>query len=489
MKFDRCDRSCNTRPLQAPDPNDSLELPTRIHNYPFEFAGQQRTAYCTDPLTLYPLMSWFGILQNKRDATESLVPDGGDASSPTEWELLSQGEAGAREVEPTDDAGDGSVSDDETLTVIEAEEDMKAQVDALRKQLGVLLREKQSLEARLQQHDDAVDTLKEKSNRITARMQAQLNEAHQEVQKHQSEVDANKQKLEKMQEEMKAVAEESHRDQVRARLEMKGTRLMLEEKSQQMTKAERNCETLREELDAAKKQIDQLVPETRSLKDNLAQAQESNVVLEETSRSQTKEIQLLREESNRLAMQNSQVLAMLGVRTLEREEVYAFAAKPDLVSDAEVLKILEELNAEIFETAAYIADSFSFSVKQTKTDEVKDAYSRATKMLGSAMVLGLTSVRHDEDPLIVQVACQACMVECCRRIISSWCFDGSKAEEVLPDIYTRIRKTGKFGASTHSRAYYGVLNDWFRSPRWCYFWEMASLDSNTCSEHAAWPNR
>jgi hypothetical protein len=394
-------------------------------------------------------MSWFGILQNSRDAKESLVPDGGDASSPTEWELLSQGEVGEREMEiPTDDTGDGSVSDDETLTVIEAEEDMRTQVDALRKQLGVSLGEKQSIEARLRQQDNAVDALKEKSNRIAARMQAELNEAHQDVQKHQSAMDGNKQKLEKMQEEMKAVAEESHQAQVRARLEMKGTRLMLEEKTQQMTKAERNNEILREELGAAKEQIDQLVPETRSLKENLAQTQESNVVLEEQSRSLKKEILLLREESSRLAMQNSQVLAMLGVRTLEREEAHAFAAKPDLVSDAVVLKMLEELNAEIFETAAYMADSFTFSIKQTKTDDMRDAYSRATKMLGSAMVLSLTSVRHDDDPLIVQIACQACMVECCRRIISSWCFDGSKAEEALPDIYSRIRKTGKSEVSS-----------------------------------------
>jgi predicted nucleic acid-binding Zn-ribbon protein len=386
-------------------------------------------------------MSWFGLLQNKRDDTKSLVQDHGDASSPTEWEVLSEVEGRAET--PADDADDGSVSEDETLTVIEAEDDMKIQIEALRKQMAVSLREKQSLEERLRQLDGSAETLKAKSNRAAAGVQAELNEAHQEVRRHQSEVDAVKQKMARIQEEMKVVAEESHQAQVRARLEMKGTRLVLEEKSQQATKAELNVLLSREELDAAKKQIDKLVPETKSLKENLAQAQELNGVLEEQSRCLEKEIRLLKKESSRMTIQNSQVLTILGVRTLEHEEAHAFATRSDLASDAEVIKMLEELNAEIFETAAYMADSFTFSLKPTKTDEVREAYSRAHKMLGSAMVLSLTSVRHDEDPLIVQIACQACMVECCRRIIASWCFDGSKAEEVLPDLYSRIRNTGK----------------------------------------------
>jgi hypothetical protein len=208
---------------------------------------------------------------------------------------------------------------------------------------------------------------------------------------------------------------------------------------------------LREELDAAKAQIDTL--ETERWEGNAARAQELTEALEEQSRSVKKEMRLLKDESDRLATQNSQVLAMLGVRTLERGAVHAFATKPDLVSDAQVVKMLETLNSEIFEAAAYMADSFTFAPEPAKTNEVREACSRATKMLGPTMVLNLTSVRHDEDPLVVQVACQACMVECCRRIIASWCFDGSKAEDALPDLYSRIRKAGKSGVSVNSRAW------------------------------------
>jgi len=176
------------------------------------------------------------------------------------------------------------------------------------------------------------------------------------------------------------------------------------------------------------------------LKETLVRSQELNDVLEEQLRGLKNENQVLKDESQRITAQNSQVLAMLGVRSLERGEAHAFATKPDLVSDTEVVKMLEKLNAEIFEAAAYMADSFVFARKSTKTDEVKEAYSRTSKMVGSKMVLCLTSVQHGEDPLIVQIACQACMVECSRRIISSWCFDGSTTEDVLPDLYGRIRK-------------------------------------------------
>jgi len=105
--------------------------------------------------------------------------------------------------------------------------------------------------------------------------------------------------------------------------------------------------------------------------------------------------------------------------------------------------MLETVNSEIFEAAAYIADSFAFDSKSLDTNEVKEACTRTSKILGPVMVQNLTSMRHDEDPVVVQIACQACMVECSRRIIASWCFDGSKVEQFLPELYIRIRKTGR----------------------------------------------
>jgi hypothetical protein len=386
-------------------------------------------------------MSWFraGRLQNKTDTWESLIQEDRDAGSPIEWEVLSQGDR-AQEVEIPGGEEDGSVSEDESLTIIEGEDDMENQVKALQKHLVVAQREKQSLEERLRQRENAAEGFKETSNRIAARLRSELNEAHQEIEKSKREMDTVERKMSSLRDEMKALTEEAHQAQVRARLEVKGTRLALDEKSQQMTKSERDNEELAFELKLARERIDKLTPETKSLKETLTRKQELNDVLEEQLHSLKTEVQLLKDESSRVTAQNSQVLAMLGVRSLERGETDAFTTTPDLVSDAEVVKTLEQLNAEIFEASAYMADSFVFALKPASTDEVREAFSRTSKMLGSKMVLSLTSVRHDEDPLIVQIACQACMVECSRRIIASWCFDGSKTEDVLPDLYGRIRK-------------------------------------------------
>ena len=402
-------------------------------------------------------MAWFGLLQSRRDVAVrapgvgvNMREDGRrDAGSPTGWEVLNQAESAAADgvgmssAETNEvEVGSGSEDEDETLSVVEGEDDMKNQIEALRRELVLSQQECVSLGERMRRDEGALDALKESSNEITARLRSELDEARRGVEKSRSEVDRAERELAKLKDVAKAAADESHQTQVRARLEIKGTRLLLEEKSKQASRSERDNERLKGEVKAAKDQIDQLVPETKSLGEDLARTQEQNDELAEISRSLKKEAQILRNECRRTVDQNSQLLAMMGVRSLEQGE-HAFATKQDLVSDQEVVKMLEELNSEIFEASAYMADSFTFPRDLEMSDEVREARVRATQMLGPTMVLNLTSVRHDEDPLIVQIACQACMVECCRRIIASWCVDGSIAEEFLPELYGRFRQTGE----------------------------------------------
>jgi len=329
-------------------------------------------------------------------------------STPPEWEVLSQ-ENRVQESEissPTSSrAEDQSFDEDEAMTIVDREDEIKLQLEELRNQLEESEKEKQSLEEQFRQQHSVVELLKEESKRVVACMEI----------------------------EIKTLSEELHQaTEVRTQLE-----------------TERYHDAgLREELEAAKGQIDTLVPETESLKEQVRRLHELNELdgeLREQSGCLKKEIQLLKDESRRLTTQHSQALATLGVHTLERGDTYAFVTKPDLVSDLEVVKMLQELNTEIFETAAYMADSFTYGRKAAMADEVRKADTRAIRMLGSTMALNLVSVRHDEDPLIIQIACQACMVECCRRIISSWGFDGSDVEDVLPDLYNKIRD-----AETHA---------------------------------------
>jgi len=353
-------------------------------------------------------MAWFSLLQSRQEAKEQPQPqplpappwaqalDRRHASSPTDWEVLSQGEDSdrAREVEVT--TTEQEATSEETLTIIEGEDDTRNQIEALRKELEVTQREKEVLEEQLRQLEKDMGILKETSNKVVTRMRAELDEARLEVLRSKGEVERAGAQIMKLKDEMKVVAEESHQAQVRARLEVKGTRSLLEEKLQQMTKAERDKERLANELEKAKERINKLAPAAEGLTDGLGQVLELNDMLK-----MKEEIQLMKDETRHITAQNARVLTMLGVRSLERGDVHAFATKPDLVSDTQVVKMLKELNAEIFEVSVYMAYYFTFAAKPAKTDEMREACSRVTKMLGSTMVLCLASVKHDEDPMIV----------------------------------------------------------------------------------------
>ncbi|KAF7982972.1 hypothetical protein HWV62_24562 [Athelia sp. TMB] len=381
-------------------------------------------------------MSWFTRLNtvagNKPEPSDSERYRGDLplASSPIEWEVLSQSEEQTRKAAGSD-ADACPSSDDESLTVIEDEEEMKTQIEALKKQLSAAARDKASLEEKLARAASAATQIEEKSNRAVIRMRAELSDAQRSMSTMEAEIT-------KVRAEAKAATEEAQQAQVRARLEMKGTKLVSEEKTQKLSRVESENQALREEIRVAKGEIERL----RALSDGLSgeriRLQESSGVLQEQKGSLEKENSILNDEVHRLTTQNTQVLTILGIRAADDRSPYI---RQDLSSEADATKKLAGLNSEIYDAAAYMSDSFTYELQPSKTNEIRDAYERVTKALGSPLVSALTSKRHDEDPLMVQIAFQYTMVECCRRIITSWCFDGSRVEEALPALYDRMRKT------------------------------------------------
>lgn len=162
--------------------------------------------------------------------------------------------------------------------------------------------------------------------------------------------------------------------------------------------------------------------------------------------------QLLVRENEKKALRN-EVLALqakfndqttlLNDRTLELQGAQAFLSKADTLSGAEVIRLVEELNQEIMQTAAFISDSFDFARKPEHADEIKEASSRTSELIGTTMTSLLSTVQHGEDPLLIQVALQAATVEFSRWIIMTWDFDGLQAEQPLAEIYNDVRETGE----------------------------------------------
>lgn len=177
--------------------------------------------------------------------------------------------------------------------------------------------------------------------------------------------------------------------------------------------------------------------------------------------------QLLIRETDKKALKNElQALqtkfndqtTLLNDRTRELRGAQAFLSTADTLSGAEVIRLVDELNQEIMQTAAFISDSFDFSRKPEHRDEIKEASARTSELIGPAMTSLLGTVQHGEDPLLIQIALQAATVEFSRWIIMTWDFDGLQAEQPLAEIYGDVRETesqavsGRWRALTRSHA-------------------------------------
>lgn len=162
--------------------------------------------------------------------------------------------------------------------------------------------------------------------------------------------------------------------------------------------------------------------------------------------------QLLMRETDKKALKNelqaiqtkfNDQTTLLNDRTRELRGAQAFLSTADTLSGAEVMRLVDELNQEIMQTAAFISDSFDFARKPEHRDEIKEASIRTSELIGPAMTSLLSTVQHGEDPLLIQIALQAATVEFSRWIIMTWDFDGLQAEQPLAEIYGDVRETGK----------------------------------------------
>ena len=139
-----------------------------------------------------------------------------------------------------------------------------------------------------------------------------------------------------------------------------------------------------------------------------------------------------------------------GVTTLQREGG-TFLIKADERAGAEVIKLMENLNEEIMQAAANMAEVLEAETKvgmggQAHQDELNKAQGRTAEMVGRNMTELLRVSDHYENPILLQIAFQASMVDYVGHMISSWSFrvkdlDG---DQTLNKVYSAMRKVGEF---------------------------------------------
>lgn len=185
--------------------------------------------------------------------------------------------------------------------------------------------------------------------------------------------------------------------------------------------------------------------------------QQLNSELEQTrtlkaqlSRRET-DMQMVENELAHVRTQHTQTMTLLDARTTELKGAQAFLTKADTTSGADVVRMIEGLNGEILQMSAYVADHFEFEHPKpyNATEEVQAASTRLAEWIGPKMVELLATTEHAQDPLVIQLACQAVIAAYCRYIVTSWDIDDAISNDFLQATYLAIHGSGKYlSAST-----------------------------------------
>ncbi|KAJ7600917.1 hypothetical protein C8J56DRAFT_880505 [Mycena floridula] len=199
------------------------------------------------------------------------------------------------------------------------------------------------------------------------------------------------------------------------------------------------------ELAQAKEELDQAKQHSAGLDIDLLGSQAEKDALEDRVAAQMKEMDLWKEDVERMKLLLNQTAEMLKTRTTELEAVQLFLPKPDELSGNDVMKLVEALNLEILHTAATMAETFHFEEKsrdQDDSQEMQEACEHIAEILGQRMTVLLRDSQHHDDPILIQMTLQAAMCAYADWYITSWFFHDRESERLLNDLYERLRESG-----------------------------------------------
>ncbi|KAK0471592.1 hypothetical protein IW261DRAFT_1371697 [Armillaria novae-zelandiae] len=158
---------------------------------------------------------------------------------------------------------------------------------------------------------------------------------------------------------------------------------------------------------------------------------------------------------------------LLETRAEELRNAQTFLTKADTFSHADIKTMVDSLNSEIMQLAAFMTDSLHFS--DTPLDlsdqDTCNAIDRAKCSLGDRMV-SLLQVRNDPDlrELVLQVSLQAAIARTCESIIQRW-HQEIKTHKMFVRLYDDVKKkntpavAGRWRAMTRAETKYTSEGD------------------------------
>ena len=241
------------------------------------------------------------------------------------------------------------------------------------------------------------------------------------------------------------------------------------------------------EMGEMKKSLTVCMEEIERLKKRLAEAErdldgmeKQNRTLADQTRNLGAQNQKLEGELKNTKAEQRDSIDLLRIRTAELKGAQTFLTKADILSGAEVIKLVEALNGEIMQTAAVMAEAFAIEEKRAEakdgeSEEMSKVYARAGEIVGYRMAEMLRTSEHHEDPILVQMGLQTAMVGYSHWVISSWCFESPEDERMLSEVYARVRETGKCVPSKQKE---DELSD-EPQRRTSSIWSVASVNEDT----------
>ncbi|KAJ6580172.1 hypothetical protein DFH09DRAFT_1444629 [Mycena vulgaris] len=189
---------------------------------------------------------------------------------------------------------------------------------------------------------------------------------------------------------------------------------------------------------------------SRSRREGTSRVAAQTRPLEKTSERMV-ELQRQEAEISRLTEINRQQLEHLGqyqiremnAARLEVAPAPTFGITADLTSTSDVRRMMENLENEVFQTAAALSD-LDFRGKMAKSHGAgrqAESHARIARVLGDELVSLLLADRgsHPAPEILVQIALQAAMSAWSHRKISSWVLDEPELAKLLTDLYADIR--------------------------------------------------
>lgn len=163
---------------------------------------------------------------------------------------------------------------------------------------------------------------------------------------------------------------------------------------------------------------------------------------------QLEEITVLKTNLYRVEEQYKTTHGLLQEKIAELKGAETFINQADSMSGADIITLVNSLNNEILQGAAFMADSLEFCQDPPSSNEViSRATKRAGMILGGEFIQALNFQRCRDktkfDPMLVQIALQICMTSFCVNIVHSWA-PHFEVNEGLRELYIRIHSSGKY---------------------------------------------